>query len=176
MTEFATLLEPGTARLERMLPASIETVWAYLTESEKRGTWLAAGEMDLRIGGTVEHVFDHKTLSPFPEEVPERYQQYCGNTKLVGTITALSAPTLLAYTWDEGEAPDSEVTFELTPMGDMTKLVITHRRLPDDETLHGVAAGWHAHVSVMITVLEGGTPQPYWSIYAPLHAEYEKRL
>jgi uncharacterized protein YndB with AHSA1/START domain len=176
MDDFGTLITAGTVRLERMLPASIETVWAYLTDSDKRGTWLARGEMDLRLGGKVEHVFDHATLSPTPEEVPERYKQHCGTTVLLGTITRIDPPRLLAYTWAEGEAPDSEVTFELTAKGDMTELVITHRRLPDRDTITGVASGWHAHVAIMITVLEGQAPAPFWSIYAPLHEAYEDRL
>ncbi|SDD82857.1 SRPBCC family protein [Kordiimonas lacus] len=178
MTEFATLLEPGTARLERMLPASIEQVWGYLTESEKRGKWLATGDMDLRVGGVVEHVFDHRTLSPHPEtiEIPDKYKKHCGITKMIGHITAIEPPRLLAYTWAEGEAPDSEVTFELTAMGDMTKLVITHRKLPDRETTIGVCGGWHGHVDIMIAVLKGETPKPFWSIFLPLEAEYEKRL
>ena len=38
-----TSTEPGTVRLERLLPGPIERVWAYLTESAKRATWFAAG-------------------------------------------------------------------------------------------------------------------------------------
>lgn len=178
MTDFATLLEPGTVRLERLLPASIERVWEYLTVSEKRGSWLATGKMDLRVGGVVEHVFDHQTLSPHPEtiEIPEKYQKHTGVTEMIGHITAIEPPRLLAYTWAEGEAPDSEVTFELAPQGDMTRLTITHRKLPDRETIIGVSGGWHGHVDIMIAVLSGETPQPFWGIFLPLEAEYDRRL
>ena len=44
----ATLIKPSTIRFERLLPGPVERVWAYLTESKKRATWLAAGEFDLR--------------------------------------------------------------------------------------------------------------------------------
>lgn len=176
MDDFGVLLEPGTVKLERLLPASINTVWEYLTDSDKRGTWLARGEMDLRMGGEVEHVFNHATLSPIAEEVPEQYQQHCGTTRLIGHITAIDPPYLLAYTWAEGEAPDSEVTFELESKGDLTQLTITHRKLPDRGTTIGVASGWHAHVGIMIQVLEEKTPQPFWTSFGPLEAEYEKRI
>lgn len=175
MDDYATLLEAGTVRLERLLPASIDTVWDYLTDSEKRGTWLARGEMELRVGGKVQHLFDHATLSPIAEDVPEKYQHYCGTTELLGSIIAIDPPRLLAYTWNEGEAPDSEVTFELEPKGDMTRLVITHRKLPDLETTVGVSGGWHAHVGIMIQVLEGKTPEPFWTTYIPLEAAYTER-
>jgi uncharacterized protein YndB with AHSA1/START domain len=35
---YAEAVEPGTVRLERLLPGPIDRVWAYLTESDKRGT------------------------------------------------------------------------------------------------------------------------------------------
>ena len=50
MTERATLVKPSTIRFERLLPGPVERVWAYLVESTKRATWLAAGEFDLRVG------------------------------------------------------------------------------------------------------------------------------
>ena len=49
MTELATLdaygvlTEPATLKIQRVLPGPIERVWAYLTESELRRQWLAAG-------------------------------------------------------------------------------------------------------------------------------------
>ena len=30
----STLIEPGTVKLERLLPGPVERVWAYLTESD----------------------------------------------------------------------------------------------------------------------------------------------
>ena len=59
----ATLVKPSTIRLERLLPGPVERVWAYLTESKKRATWLAAGEFDLRVGGKVELHFQNSKLS-----------------------------------------------------------------------------------------------------------------
>lgn len=37
MSEYGVVTEPGTVRIQRVLPGPIERVWAYLTESEKRG-------------------------------------------------------------------------------------------------------------------------------------------
>ena len=63
----STLLAPDTVRLERLLPGPVERVWAYLTESDKRAQWLAAGRMDLRVGGKVQLEFDNSKL---PNEQP----------------------------------------------------------------------------------------------------------
>ena len=52
-----------TVRIERLLPGPIERVWAYLTDSEKRRQWLAAGTMELQPSGRVEHLFRHQELS-----------------------------------------------------------------------------------------------------------------
>ena len=62
-----TLVEPGTVKLERLLPGPVERVWAYITESNKRAKWLAAGEFELRIGGKVRLQFDNGRL---PNEKP----------------------------------------------------------------------------------------------------------
>ena len=61
--EYGVVPEPGTVRFERLLPGPIERIWAYLTDSEKRGRWLASGAMELREGGRVTLEFKHKTLS-----------------------------------------------------------------------------------------------------------------
>ena len=63
MESFGEVTEPQTVRLERILPGPVERVWAYLTDSEKRGKWLAPGEMELRVGGRVSLTFNNQNLS-----------------------------------------------------------------------------------------------------------------
>ena len=72
MNEYATRLAPDTIRLERLLPGPIERVWAFLTESDKREKWLAAGNMELRAGGKVELLFAHEKISSEP--TPAKYR------------------------------------------------------------------------------------------------------
>ena len=40
---YGVLTEPATLKIQRLLPGPIERVWAYLTESDLRRQWLAAG-------------------------------------------------------------------------------------------------------------------------------------
>lgn len=174
--DFGVVTEPGTVRLERLLPGPIERVWAYLTESEKRGKWLATGHMELRVGGRTELKFRHADLSPQPDPTPERYKELEGGASFTGRITRCEPPRVLSYTWAEEWGGESEVTFELAPRGREVFMVLTHRRLADRAAMVSVASGWHAHVAILIDVLNGREPPGFWSTHARLKAEYEKRI
>jgi uncharacterized protein YndB with AHSA1/START domain len=177
MSENGTFIGQGTIRFERLLPGPIERVWKYLTESEKRGTWLATGEMELRVGGKVELVFNHADLSPHDEPVPEKYKQFQYGTRFMGTVTAIDPPRLLSHTWAETTGEPSEVTYELFEKGDNVLLVLTHRRLGDDrELLISVAAGWHTHLGILVDHLNGRTPKGFWGVHGKMEEEYAERL
>ncbi len=181
MTTHGTLIAPDTLRFERVLSASLETVWAYLVEPEKRALWLAGGETDGRLGGAVTLVFENARHCHPGEETPEKYKHLGEISTMVGTITAFDPPRLLSYTWvepDEGIAEDqpSEVTFELTPQGEQTRLVLTHRRLPKGEVMKGVAAGWHTHLDIFVDHLAGTQPKSFWSTHMALEDVYHTKL
>jgi uncharacterized protein YndB with AHSA1/START domain len=168
--EFGVVPEARTLRIRRVLPGPIERVWAYLTESDKRGRWLAAGPMELRVGGRVELTFRNSDLSA-AEPPPDKYKEYEG-AGLQGRVTRCDPPRVLSYTWGE----HSEVTFELSPQGDDVLLVLTHRRLPDRTAMVMVGSGWHAHLAILLDHLSGREPRPFWSTHGRLEAEYERRL
>jgi uncharacterized protein YndB with AHSA1/START domain len=171
MSEYGIVTEAGTVRFERLLPGPIERVWAYLTDAEKRSTWLAAGPMELRVDGRVELNFHHADLSA-EKTPPERYKEIEGGHTLHGRITRCDPPRLLSYTWGES----GEVTFELTSRGDDVLLVLTHRRLGDRAAMVNVAGGWHSHLGILADNLDGREPRPFWSTHAKAAAEYEKRI
>ena len=75
MNRPVTLIEPGTVKLERLLPGPVERVWAYITESDKRAKWICGGEWDLRVGGKVILKWDHAKLpnnGPTPPQTTKR--------------------------------------------------------------------------------------------------------
>jgi Activator of Hsp90 ATPase homolog 1-like protein len=88
MSEFGVVTEARTLRIRRVLPGPIERVWAYLTESDKRACWLAAGPMELRVGGRVELTFRNSDLSAHAESPPEKYKQYEGAGSRVASPVA----------------------------------------------------------------------------------------
>lgn len=169
MEKYGSIIAPGTLRFERSLPGPIDRVWAYLTESEKRGKWLAKGEMELFEGGKVDLHFKHQELSPLPDIVPEKYKNMEEGHHFTGTMLKVNSPHLLSFTWDGG----SEVTFELSEQAGRVLMVITHRKLGDKKTtLLSVSAGWHNHVGILISNLEGTVPAPFWKTHTELEAIY----
>lgn len=173
---YLTRPAPDTLRLERLLPGPAERVWAYLTDSEKRGQWLATGEMDLRVGGRVEHVWDNSRLTGHDDPPPPKYAEQATQTvSMTGRITECEPPHRLAYTWGEGEEY-SLVRFELSRRGDEVLLVLTHSRIDKRDHLIGAAAGWHAHIDILADRLAGRPPASFWPTHTRLEAEYEERL
>jgi len=152
----ATLIKPSTIRFERLLPGPVERVWAYLVESEKRARWLAGGEFELRVGGKIELIFDNDHLS-------EESRDF-GIKKMDGVITRLEPMKLLAHTWKWGEEY-SDVVYELFPRGKDVLLTIQHRLPESGGVNRGVAGGWATHVGILVDVLEGKKPRPFWSTH-----------
>jgi uncharacterized protein YndB with AHSA1/START domain len=175
MSEYATLSGADTLRIERVLPGPIERVWAYLTESEKRGRWFASGDMELRIGGAVELRFKHSELSA-EKTYPEKYKGLENGHVAHGRITQCDPPRRLSYTWDEEPMGGSEVTFELTPRGNDVLLVLTHRRIAKRADLIGAAGGWHSHLAILEDRLNDHEPRGFWSMHTKVAAEYERRF
>ena len=160
-TPHATLLKPSTIRFERLLPGPIERVWAYLTESKKRATWLAAGEFDLRVSGKIELHFDNEQLT---DEAPPKEALGRGKHSATGVITRLEPLRALAHTWswDGGE---SEVLYELEPVGKDVRLVI-HHRLPDLADLRtAVGGGWEIHTEILCNRISGTKPRGFWTAH-----------
>jgi uncharacterized protein YndB with AHSA1/START domain len=160
-------------RLARLLPGPIERVWTFLTDSDKRATWLAAGSFDLRPGGRIELNFDNDSLSP---GAPAEGAQGKGCSSWSGHITRIEPPHVLAFTSDGMGSASSEVTFELTPQDGKVLLVVTHRRLDDRNARVSVASGWDAHVGILAARLAGATPEPFWPTHARLARDYATRI
>jgi uncharacterized protein YndB with AHSA1/START domain len=174
---YATLLEPGTIRFERVLPGPIERVWSYLVESDKRAKWLASGEMEPRAGSPLKFKFVHSSLSSKTAPIPEQFQSMEEGQVTEHTVTRWQPPRVLGLSWGSGKdnAP-SEVIFELTPEGDKVRLVLTHRLLRDRKALLAVGPGWHSHLAVLVSRLEGREPEAFWASFTQAKREYEKRI
>jgi len=173
MKDYPEVVSPTEIRFERLLPGPIENVWSYLTDSRKRGEWLASGPMELRVGGKVALRFKHSELSPLQAPPPERFTKMdAEGHNAEETITELDPPRRLAFTWDgQGDDP-SEVVFELAPRGDKVLLTLTHRKLPNDAERIGTAGGWHCHLTILVEKLEGRTPPAFWDVFGKIDAEY----
>ncbi len=174
MTEIATLdaygrlTAPTTLTIQRLLPGPAERIWSYLTESDLRRQWLAAGDMVLEPGAPFEFVWRNEELKPpsrRPEGAAEEHRLQC-------EILEVDPPRRLVFTW----GTRMEVSFELEPRGQKVLLTIVHSRLPDRSTTLSVSTGWHAHLDVLEAVVSGQAGKPFWDNCAVLKKEYDKRL
>ena len=164
----SVLVEPGTVRLERLLPGPVERAWSYLTESDKRAKWLAAGEFELRVGGKARLAFDNSRL-PNEKPLPAKYKD-SGKGAFEGVITRLEPLRLLAHTW-KWDAVETEVSYELAPRGKQVLLTIVHRRLTKP-VVAKVMGGWDVHTGILEDLLNGVEPRPFWATHEKLSAEY----
>jgi uncharacterized protein YndB with AHSA1/START domain len=175
MSKYGKLIDADTIQFKRLLPCSIEQVWSYLVESDKRAKWLASGNTELKIGGAVELSFRNTELSELPDQPPaEQYKDMPETVSFIGKVTHCSLPSRLSFTWP-GEGEDSEVTFELEQSGDQVLLTVTHTRINKRDDLLSASAGWHTHLDILVDVVNGQRPQPFWSAHNALELEYEKR-
>ena len=172
MNDYATRIAPDAIRLERLLPGPIDRVWAFLTESDKRARWLAAGEMELKPGGKVELNFDHNRISPEP--TPAKYRDM--PMGFTGKVMRCDPPRLLMFSWMESHGSHSEVTFELAERFDKVLLTITHRKLEDRNALLSVSGGWDVHLGILEDVLTDQAPRGFWSSHAKREQEYAARF
>jgi uncharacterized protein YndB with AHSA1/START domain len=173
MTRPVTVVEPGTVKLERLLPGPVERVWAYITESEKRAKWLCGGEFEMRVGGKVRLEFDNNSLTA-DKSAPPKYQGREKHTS-TGVITRLEPMRLLSHTWT-WESGDTEVTYELTPRGKDVLLTIVHSRVKSRDATIGVMGGWDVHTGILADVLSGAEPRPFWKTHTRLEQEYAASL
>jgi uncharacterized protein YndB with AHSA1/START domain len=169
------LIDKQTIRFQRLLPGPIERVWAYLTEPEKRATWFAGGEIELRVGGKNDLYFRHANLAEPDEVPPEKYRNAVEGSTSETRITQYQPPRLLAWSWEWGGKP-TEVVFELEPVGDNVQLTLTHRRLPTRENLLSVSGGWHLHLLMLESRLRGTKPPRFWDTQAKLEKMYDKLI
>ncbi|AWM87625.1 SRPBCC family protein [Microvirga sp. 17 mud 1-3] len=167
---YGVLTEPATLTIQRLLPGPIERIWSYLTQSDLRRRWLAAGEMEMSVGAPFEFVWRNDELSDPPGQRPPGFPE---EHRMQARITELDPPRKLAITW----GTTGGVSFELEPQGNEVLLTIIHRRVPDRSVLLNVSAGWHMHLDLLAAAVKGEKPtRPFWEGWSRLKAEYDRRL
>jgi len=134
-------------RFARRMLLPIEKVWAALTETDRLAEWFAQTSLDLRVGGTVEFLW-----------------QTQGHVDR-GVIVALEAPRLIAWALPGPEGRHSVVRCELSqedPKMLGTRLVLTQTFICAED-LVDIAAGWHAHLYDLADAAARASPLPWTS-------------
>lgn len=134
-------MENQAIKLERVYDASVQTVWAALTENAQLKQWyFDFEEFKPEVG------FEFQFLGG-----PEDGIQYLHICKVTEVIEGKK----LAYSWRyDGYQGDSIVSFELFPEGDKTKLVLTHEGIETFDQLNkdfakgSFVEGWTYFVNI----------------------------
>jgi uncharacterized protein YndB with AHSA1/START domain len=101
--------------LEATYPHSPELVWQALTDPAALSQWLLPADFKPLIG------FRFRLDRPNADAIK-------------GKVIEVEEGRLLAYTWDDGEAPEpSVVCWTLNPTGDGTRLRLEHRYVETPE-------------------------------------------
>jgi uncharacterized protein YndB with AHSA1/START domain len=139
MSTDAQFLEAHMVRLERVLPATPETVWSVLTDIRRVAPWYGEGRIEAKVGGSVELMGGH----------------------VRGTVTQCRRPARFAYSWNvfgpEDELspyPESWLTFDLEPRDGGTLLTLTQVPVLEEFVkLSGM--GWHSYLDMIEAAVRG---------------------
>ncbi|HET9680035.1 MAG TPA: SRPBCC family protein [Gammaproteobacteria bacterium] len=167
-TDYGVVSAPQTVRIQRLLPGPIERVWSYLTESDLRRQWLAAGDMELDVGEPFELVWRNDELTDPPGQRPDGFSE---EHRMQSRITGLDPLRRLTFAWGEGA-----VTFDLEPKGEQVLLTVVHRGISDRTNMLMIGAGWHMHLDILVARIKGETPEAFWDGWNRLRAEYDRRI
>jgi uncharacterized protein YndB with AHSA1/START domain len=143
MSSKGEVIAESAVRFTRLFQAVPEQVWTFLTASEKLPEWYGEGRIEPREGGAISLKAGH----------------------IRGVVTGWRPNAFLAYSWNvfsPGETisrwPISYLEFALSPEGNGTRLVLTHRPIPA-EMQKQTAVGWHTMLDLIESGLRGEYPQ-----------------
>jgi uncharacterized protein YndB with AHSA1/START domain len=138
-----------TVAIERelLIAASPETVWEFLVDPVKAGTWMGQQFWSEPRAGGLYRV----------EVIPGHIAR--------GEYLEVDPPRRLVHTWGwEGEnsvtAGSTTVEYELTPEGDGTRLRFVHSGLRTEESKASHAHGWDHYFERLAVVATGGDAGP----------------
>jgi len=137
-------------------------VWRYLTEAKLRQQWFMGGS-DARPDSEFELRNDHDNLSDEEVPYPDDYAPYKGRTWNEKVIR-FEPPRLLETTFQGGK--NGAVTYELSPDGDRTHLVLTHSGITSPVGAQDFGSGWNSHLTVLEERLAGRGVKDFWALHA----------
>lgn len=130
-------------RIDRVLPATIDRVYAAWTRPELLSQWYCPNpdleievRTDLRIGG--------------------EYVVKMGPYVVRGVYTELDPPNLIGFTWqwDETDSKPSQVRVELTTVAEGTRMLLSHTGLENAEDVANHLQGWEGNLGRLPAFLE----------------------
>lgn len=113
-----------------------DSLWRMLTDPACLKDWLAPGTIEPRLGGRV--VLDFGV----------------SGTAIDSRVTVWQPPADLEYAWSSEGQPVRPLRWQLQPAKEDTELMLT-LRIPLDEDAAKTAAGWDAHLEMLLAAAAG---------------------
>ncbi len=167
---------PRAVRFERLLPAPPDRVWAFLTQSDKRALWLAAGDMPTEPGAPFHLHYANGTLTRGAPPRQDRLKAFDGALSSSHVLLEMDPPRRLAFSWGGRREPNSRVTFERDAAGAGTNLTVIHERRPDAREIVMGSSGWHPPLAVLTDVLAERRTVDFWPLFEDMEGVYAGRV
>lgn len=137
-----TVVTEARVEFRREFSQGIERVWDFLIKPELLKSWYGEGSFEAREGGKLSFMGGH----------------------IRGIVTQVRAPAFLAYSWNVfnpgqtvSDYPESYLSFALEHAGQGTKLLLTHRPIPEPMQKQTMM-GWHTMLDLIDHGLRGEFP------------------
>ena len=134
-------------KIERVVQARPETLFAYFTDPVKYTAWMG-----------VEAVLDARPGGIYRVRVPQ-------GGYAVGEFTEVTPHRRVAFTWGWEGNPSvppgsSTVMVTLTPTSEGTVVRLVHDGLPDEAAVELHTSGWERYLARLVVAGGGGDPGP----------------
>ncbi len=176
MRNLGILMDPSTLTFERILPGDIHDIWALIVEPEKRTTWLAGGEWELKVGGRAELIFENENLSDADDKPPSSIGTGEQEVAFIGEVLDIDPPRLIEIAWPESAGAWSRVRFELLQQDEQVRLILTQFGVDSIEALRGTAAGWHTHLDILNALQTNSKRPSFWRQFAVWQGVYDQQF
>lgn len=135
----------------------LEEVWVALTEPAWLAAWLAPGNIELRIGGAAKLDFVDSGVM------------------IDSKVTAVAPQRVLEYSWSSPGEPLRPIRWELEPIGPTTLLTL-RLSVPANEDVARAAAGWAAHLEMLLTALIGVPTRFPFEVFKAARDAYREQI
>ena len=142
----------NTIQREIHFPRPPEQVWQAITNSTTLAEWMFPNDFQPRIG-------HHFTF-----QVPANPKANFDGITVRCEVLECEPPSRLAFSWSAGELVGTQVSFQLEPSSEGTRLLFEHSgfdvSLPfGRQALKGAEYGWAKMLGQLTTIVEGLQPE-----------------
>ena len=148
---------PDELLLTRSFKASIENVWASITEPERTAQWFASWRGEAGPGQTIRYRLE------FEEDAPEADM----------VIDVCEPPHRLVVSTDDDQG-HWRLEARLRETDGVTRLELVHH-LEDDAALGEIGPGWEYYLDMLVAAREG-LPRPDFEDYYPAQKDFYDSL